>query len=68
MDKLADHPCGGFCTASLQGNIPFPPYKRKKGRFETPITDKEKQGREDRKSLQRKLKAAGVDMTAGTRL
>lgn len=42
LNKLADHPCGGFCTACFTGEYPVPPPKRtKKARFETPITDKE---------------------------
>ena len=42
LDKLADHPCGGFCTACFTGDYPVPPPSvTKKSRFETPITDKE---------------------------
>lgn len=42
LDKLADHDCGGFCTACFTGDYPVePPKATRKSRFETPITDKE---------------------------
>lgn len=42
LDKLADHDCGGFCTACFTGEYPVPPPKStRKSRFETPITNKE---------------------------
>jgi amidophosphoribosyltransferase len=42
LDKLADHECGGFCTACFTGDYPVPPpASTRKSRFETPITDKE---------------------------
>jgi amidophosphoribosyltransferase len=42
LDKLADHECGGFCTACFTGEYPVPPpMSTRKSRFETPITNKE---------------------------
>ncbi len=42
LDKLADHDCGGFCTACFTGEYPVPPPKStRKSRFEAPITNKE---------------------------
>ena len=42
LDKLADHDCGGFCTACFTGEYPVPPPgSTRKSRFEAPITNKE---------------------------
>ena len=42
LDKLADHPSGGFCTACFTGDYPVPPPSvTQKSRFEMPIIDQE---------------------------